>query len=77
MIGNILATDMVNHGKILTVIKTRLSINIAENKQKFELLSGNEATKFEEQQSLFDFMIHAADLAHNTKLFISCKIINI
>ena len=69
MIGNILATDMVNHGKIMTVIKTRLSINIAENKQKFELLSGNEETKFEEQQSLFDFMIHAADLAHNTKLF--------
>ena len=41
MIGNILATDMANHGKI----------------------------KFEEQQSLFDFLIHAADLAHNTKLF--------
>ena len=69
MIGNILATDMANHGKIMTVIKTRLSIHLAENKQKFELLSGNEATKFEEQQSLFDFMIHAADLAHNTKLF--------
>ena len=69
MIGNILATDMSNHGKIMTVIKTRLSISSLENKQKFELLTGNENTKFEEQQSLFDFMIHAADLAHNTKLF--------
>ena len=69
MIGNILATDMANHGKIMTVIKSKLSINLAENKQQFELLSGNEKTKFEEQQSLFDFMIHAADLAHNTKLF--------
>ena len=69
MIGNILATDMANHGKIMTVIKSKLSINIAENKPQFELLSGNEKTKFEEQQSLFDFMIHAADLAHNTKLF--------
>ena len=69
MIGNILATDMANHGKIMTVIKSRISINSAENNQQFELLSGNEKTKFEEQQSLFDFMIHAADLAHNTKLF--------
>ena len=69
MIGNILATDMANHGKIMTVIKSRIAINKAENKTKFELLSGNEKTKFEEQQSLFDFLIHAADLAHNTKLF--------
>ena len=69
MIGNILATDMANHGKIMTVIKSRISINKAENKAKFELLSGNEKTKFEEQQSLLDYLIHAADLAHNTKLF--------
>ena len=69
MIGNILATDMANHGKIMTLIKSRIAINKAENKTKFELLSGNEKTKFEEQQSLFDFLIHAADLAHNTKLF--------
>jgi hypothetical protein len=69
MIGNILATDMANHGKIMTVIKTKISLNNAEKKEMFELLSGNENTKFEEQQSLFDFMIHCADLAHNTKLF--------
>ena len=69
MIGNILATDMANHGKIMTLIKSRIAINKAENKTKFELLSGNEKTKFEEQQSLFDFLIHAADLSHNTKLF--------
>ena len=69
MIGNILATDMANHGKIMTVIKSRISINMSENKKKFELLSGNEKTKFEEQQSLFDFLLHSADLAHNTKIF--------
>jgi hypothetical protein len=69
MIADILATDMANHGKIMTVIKSKISINMAENKSKFELLSGNDKTKFEEQQSLFDFLIHAADLAHNTKLF--------
>ena len=69
MIGNILATDMANHGKIMTVIKSRIAINQAENRKQFELLSGNENTKFEEQQSLFDFLIHCADLAPNTKLF--------
>ena len=69
MIGNILSTDMANHGKIMTVIKSRIAINKADNKTKFEWVSGNEKTKFEEQQSLFDFLIHAADLAHNTKLF--------
>ena len=69
MIGNILATDMANHGKIMTVIKSKISINSIENKKKFEILTGNENTKFEEQQSLFDFFIHSADLSHNTKLF--------
>ena len=69
MIGNILATDMANHGKIMTLIKSKIAINKTENNTKFELLSGNEKTKFEEQQSLFDFLIHAADLAHNTKTF--------
>ena len=69
MIGNILATDMANHGKIMTVIKSKISLNMAENKSSFELFSGNEKTKFEEQQSLFDFMLHSADLAHNCKQF--------
>ena len=49
MKGNILAIDMANHGKIMTVIKTKISLNNAEKKEMFELLSGNENTKFEEQ----------------------------
>jgi hypothetical protein len=36
---------------------------------KFNLLTGNEQTKNDEQQSLLDFIIHLADLAHNTRLF--------
>jgi len=36
MIGNILATDMANHGKIMTVIKSRISINMGETNKKFE-----------------------------------------
>ena len=71
MVSEILATDMANHGKVMTVIKARISNEILEGNKdiKFELLSGNPKNKFEEQQALLDFFIHSADLAHNTKLF--------
>ena len=72
MISEILATDMANHGKVMSVIKSRIPDEILDgnkNNIKFELLSKNPKTQFEEQQSLLDFFIHAADLAHNTKLF--------
>jgi hypothetical protein len=63
---------MANHVKVISLIKSKISLN-EENKNlnecKLNLLSGNEQTKIEEQQSLLDFMIHLADLAHNTKLF--------
>ena len=68
MISEILATDMANHGKVLTLINSKISTN-ENNEYKLNLLSGNEQTKNEEQQSLLDYMIHLADLAHNTKLF--------
>ena len=68
MISEILATDMANHGKVVSVIKSRIVLN-ENNEYKLNLLSGNEQTKNEEQQYLLDFMIHLADLAHNTKLF--------
>ena len=68
MISEILATDMANHGKVISLIKSKIVIN--ENKEtKLNLLSGNEQSKIEEQQCLLDYMIHLADLAHNTKLF--------
>ena len=72
MISEILATDMANHGKVMSVIKSRIPDEILDgnkNNIKFELLSKNPKTQFEEQQSLLDFFIHSADLAHNTKLF--------
>ena len=68
MISEILATDMANHGKVVSVIKSRITLN-ENNEFKLNLLSGNEQSKNEEQQYLLDFMIHLADLAHNTKLF--------
>ena len=68
MISEILATDMTNHGKVISLIKSKLSLN-ENNEYKLKLLSGNEQTLNDEQQSLLDFMLHLADLAHNTKLF--------
>ena len=69
MISEILATDMANHVKVMTVLQPNIyecENNI--NNKEFKL-SGNEKTKFDEQQSLLDFFIHSADLGHNTKLF--------
>ena len=75
MISEILATDMASHGKVMSVIRARIPNELFENKdnvndnREFELLSGNPKTQFEEQQSLLDYLIHSADLAHNTKIF--------
>ena len=64
IISEILATDMAIHGKVLGVIKSKL-IN---NPNKI-LISKDSKHIFEEQQSLFDFIVHCADIAHNAKLF--------
>ena len=68
MISEILATDMANHGKVISLIKSKIIMN-ENNESKLNLLSGNEQSKIEEQQCLLDFMIHLADLSHNTKKF--------
>jgi hypothetical protein len=69
MICEILATDMANHGKVISLIKSKITVNEDGKNFKFNLLTGNEQTKNDEQQSLLDFIIHLADLAHNTRLF--------
>ena len=70
MIGMILATDMANHGKVMSVIKGRINASQGYNaNSEITILSGDAKTKFEEQQMVLDFFIHSADLAHNTKLF--------
>ena len=69
MICEILATDMANHGKVTSLIKSKISISEDGKDYKLNLLTGNEQTKNDEQQCLLDFLIHLADLAHNTRLF--------
>ena len=72
MIGMILATDMANHGKVMSVVKGLVNsqnLNGASANNQINLLTDNPKTKFEEQQAILDYFIHSADLAHNTKLF--------
>jgi hypothetical protein len=67
VINSILATDMVQHGKVLTIIKSKVDMNDEKNKNK--LVAKDSKNIFEEQQALIDFMIHSCDLAHNAKNF--------
>ena len=78
MISQILATDMANHGEVLSLIRTKVKAfqeqeEENEGEDKFTLLSGNEKTKFEEQQILLNYLIHLADLGHNCKKFVISK----
>ena len=67
MISQILATDMANHGENISLIRSK--IKSRQYQEKFLFLSGNDKTKFEEQQILLDYIIHMADLGHNCKKF--------
>ena len=69
MINQILATDMANHGEVVSLIRAKINSSVEEGETTFKLLSGNEKTKFDEQQMLLNYFIHSADLAHNAKPF--------
>lgn len=69
MIAQILATDMANHGENISLIRTKVNTWKEEGQPRFNLLSGNEKTKFEEQQLLLNYLIHMADLGHNCKKY--------
>ena len=66
MISEILSTDMFYHKKVMSLIQTKLP---QIKNDKFEFISDDKESKKAEQQSILDFFIHSADLAHNTKLF--------
>ena len=73
MVSQILSTDMVNHAMVLSFVKAKVSEwqqekKINENK-KFIYLSGNEKTKFDEQQNMYNYLIHTADLGHNASKY--------
>ena len=74
MISQILATDMANHGETISLIRTKIKAWKDEGGSRFNLLTGNEKTKFDEQQMLLNYLIHMADLGHNCKKFEISKI---
>ena len=69
MISQILATDMANHGEVISLIRSKIKSWKENGQSRFNLLSGNDKTKFDEQQLLLNYLIHMADLGHNCKKF--------
>ena len=69
MISQILATDMANHGEVISLIRSKIKSWKENGQSRFNLLSGNDKTKFDEQQILLNYLIHMADLGHNCKKF--------
>lgn len=80
IISSILATDMSAHMKIYSNIKIKvdsLEINNGKNvdklvkhlEEKDNIGSAQFNNKFKAKGEIFDYLIHCADLAHNTKEF--------
>ena len=73
IISQILATDMAKHNQIVSIMKTKVEqLTTEDGKVDMEGLlpkGGNAAVIFDEQEALFDFMVHSADIAHNAKKF--------
>jgi hypothetical protein len=76
IINLILATDLVNHAKILSVFKNKVLTYLSEKERKSDphsqptqFISNSSDSLFDEQQKVLDFIIHSADLSHNTKSF--------
>ena len=72
MISQIIATDMAYHGENISSIRAK--IRTRQDQERFIFLSGNNKTKFDEQQLLLNYLIHMADLGHNCKKFEISKI---
>ena len=58
---------MVYHSEIVSLIRAK--IRAVKDQERFLFLSGNDKTKFDEQQLLLNYLIHMADLCHNCKDF--------
>jgi hypothetical protein len=70
IIENILATDMIYHAKIQSLVKNKLQVNGVKDGQNSHLVINNQSTTlFDDQQEILNFLIHTADLSHNSKDF--------
>lgn len=68
MIESILATDMIYHAKIQSLVKNRLTLsNIKDGNNLESLICYTSQTLFDDQQEIINFLIHTADISHNSK----------
>lgn len=83
IINLILSTDMSQHSKVLSILKPKV-LDYKETMNKLKQDNSNNSTPvpfitqsnllFDDQQRVMDFVIHTADLSHNSKKFeISAK----
>lgn len=70
IVESILATDMNNHAKIHSVFKNKLiSHNVKNGENQGKVISKDSNSLFDEQQDVINFLLHAADISHNSKNF--------
>lgn len=72
IISLILSTDMSQHAKILGVFKNKVQnylMNKANSDSYLDFIPKDSQTVFDDQQQILDYLIHTADLAHNSKRF--------
>lgn len=69
MIENILATDMTNHARYLATLKSKLeTFDIRSGKNVDRMIFEDNITKtYENQQSVLNICIHAADISNPAK----------
>ena len=69
MIETILATDMANHGKALSTLKSKIDTFEIKNGKHTDrmIFEKNEAKTYENQQAVLSMCIHCADLSNPAK----------
>lgn len=69
-VESILSTDMMFHTRLNSVIKSKLASNgISKGKNLEKLVPDDEAQAFEVHQDILNFLLHTADISHNSKKF--------
>lgn len=65
----ILSTDMTSHAKINSIIKIKLANSNIVSGSNIEHLIPEDDKMTENQQDVFNFLLHTADLSHNSRSF--------
>lgn len=70
IIESIFATDMIYHAKINSTIKNLIETKEISKGNKIDtLIDVTSKTLFDDQQNVINFIVHTADLSHNSKEF--------